>query len=81
MGQESHMDRVYAVQRRSAYERVLYKIDYYQSWESICERQGSKMPEDNYDQLAHLLELRDCIRREMVAAGQIVEQAQRRAAN
>jgi hypothetical protein len=39
------------------------------------------MPEDNYDQLAHLLELRDCIRREMVAAGQIVEQAQRRAAN
>ena len=67
-----HMEAVYAVQRRSALERVLSKIHYYHQWEREA-RAGITEPMASYyrDQLECLYEMRDALRREMRDAGQI----------
>ena len=76
----AHMERVRAVHRRSAWERVLSKIAFYEMWERSIEtgkRLGHHLPDDppltdhERDQLRHLRELRDVIRAEMIEAGQI----------
>ena len=67
-----HMQRVYAVQRRSAYERVLAKIAWYEAWRRDAEM--SRAPALNNEQqrqLAYLRELRDSLRQEMIQAGQM----------
>ena len=77
---EQHMERVRAVHRRSAWERVLAKIAFYEFWERSIEtgkKIGQHQPDDpplsehERDQLRHLRELRDVIRAEMIDAGQI----------
>ena len=77
---EEHMERVRAVHRRSAWERVLTKIMDYELWErSIAsgQRIGRHEPDDpplsdhDKDQLKYLRELREVIRQEMIDHGQI----------
>ena len=67
-----HMERVYAVQRRSAYERVLSKIVYYENWERDADMgRIPAMDEEQQRQLTYLRELRGSLRREMIDHGQI----------
>ncbi len=75
-----HMERVRAVHRRSAYERVLSKIAYYEAWDRAVTEGitlGRHQPDDpalgehERDQLKYLRELRDAIRAEMIEHGQI----------
>ena len=71
-----HMERVYAVQRRSAYERVLSKIAYYQNWERDAATDlVPAMDEEQQRQLTYLRELRESLRREMIDHGQITADA------
>ena len=67
-----HMEAVYAVQRRSALERVLCKISYYHQWEREA-KAGIAEPMSSYysDQLEYHYEMRDALRKEMRDAGQI----------
>ena len=71
---DAHMERVRAVHRRSAWERVLSKIASYEMWE-----RGSHDPDvppltdHERDQLRCLRELREVIRQEMIDAGQLQE--------
>ena len=76
----AHMERVRAVHRRSAYERVLGKIAYYEAWDRAVTdgfQIGKHMPDNpplgdhERDQLKYLRELRDAIRAEMIEHGQI----------
>ncbi len=80
LSQQEHMDRVRAVQRRSAYERVLNKIATLQAWARKTKSGMTEYPdgtafeamtENEREQLAHLIELRDMIRAELVEHGQI----------
>lgn len=57
------MNRVRAVHRRSAYERVLDKIATMQGWEP--------MSDDEREQLKYLVELRGMIRKELIEHGQL----------
>ena len=61
-----HLERVHAVQRRSAYERVLDRIASYEAWE-----RDADLGEEEQRQFAYLRELRESMRDEMIAAGQI----------
>jgi len=61
--QQAHMNRVRAVHRRSAYERVLDKIATMQGWEP--------MSDDEREQLKYLVELRGMIRKELIEHGQL----------
>ena len=60
------MEELRQIHRRSAYERVILKINYYESW-------SGPLPAQNQSLLDHLYALRSAIRKEMVAAGQIEE--------
>ena len=67
-----HMAAVRAVHRRSAYERTLDRI---RLIEGACDeaKAGLRPPVRDYmlEELGHLRTLRDVIRAEMVAAGQV----------
>ena len=76
----AHMEQVRAVLRRSSLERVLSKIAQYEMWDRAATegvQVGRYLPDSpplgdsEREQLRHLRELRDAIRREMVEAGQI----------
>ena len=66
------MEAVYAVQRRSALERVLSKIHYYHQWEREA-RAGLTEPMASYysDQLKYLYDMREALHKEMREHGQI----------
>ena len=77
-----HLERCRAIHRRSAFERVLSKILYYESLERAAtltkrtrmenhEPINPPLSEDDREQLQHLRELRGTIRQEMIEAGQI----------
>ncbi len=69
---EEHMERVYAVHRRSAYERVLAKIAYYENWERDAAMDlVPAIGEEQQRQLTYLREMRASLRREMIEHGQI----------
>ncbi len=71
-----HMERVYAVHRRAAYERVLAKIAYYENWErSTPTDLAPAMGEEQRRQLDYLRELREGLRQEMIDHGQITADA------
>lgn len=63
LSQQAHMNRVRAIHRRSAFERVLSKIATMQGWDP--------MSDDERDQLEHLIELRGVIRKELIEHGQL----------
>ena len=69
---DEHMERVRAVQRRSAYERVLAKIVFYRAMERTAE---AGLPDECLEHLGYLCELRDSLRQEMIVAGQITADA------
>lgn len=68
-----HMERVRAVHRRSAYERVLSRIVFYGNWELEAEA-GLRppLPDHSRQHLACLLALRDELQAELEAHGQTV---------
>jgi hypothetical protein len=70
---QKHMDGVRAVHRRLAYERVLNKIASMHDWErkAWAGKDGFEFADNEREQLAHLLELRDIIRAELVEHGQL----------
>ncbi len=67
-----HMERVRAVHRRSAYERVLAKIAHIEEQDRLA---GAglqpRLTDFQVDLRKYLYELLEAIRREMVEAGQI----------
>ena len=63
MSHEAHMNRVRAVQRRSAYERVINKISAVQAMAPLTERED--------EQMKYLVELRGVIRKELIENGQM----------
>lgn len=67
-----HMERVRAVHRRSAYERVLDRIRFIEHAQDE-EEAGLRPPLRPHlvEELAHLRTLRAAIHAEMVAAGQV----------
>lgn len=67
-----HMERVRAVHRRSAYERVLERIRYIEQAREAAEL-GLRQPLRGYmvEELEHLRILRNTILNEMSAAGQV----------
>lgn len=68
-----HMERVRAVHRRSAYERVLSRIAFYSQWErEAAAGIRPALPDDCRDHLASLLALRGELEAELVANGQKV---------
>ncbi len=70
---EAHMERVRAVHRRSAWERVLSKIASYEMWErGSHDPDVSPLTDHERDQLKYLRELREVIRQEMIDAGQLM---------
>src|SRR5690606_4974431 len=68
-----HMERVRAVHRRSAYERVLSRIAFYCTWErEAAAGLRPPLPDDCRQHLASLLALRGELEAELVAHGQSV---------
>jgi len=68
-----HMERVRAVHRRSAYERVLSRIVFYCTWErEAAAGLRPPLPDDCRQHLASLLALRGELEAELVAHGQSV---------
>ncbi len=63
MAQQAHMDRVRAVHRRSAFERVIDKIS--------AVRAMAPLTDEETEQLKYLVELRDMIRKELIEHGQL----------
>ena len=63
LAQQAHMNRVRAVQRRSAYERVINKI--------VAVQALAPLNDEEEDQLKYLLELRGVIRKELIENGQM----------
>lgn len=68
-----HMERVRAVHRRSAYERTLEHIRRLEQIRLLSETGLRTFYPFQREELEHLLVLRDAIRAEMVAAGQVAE--------
>ena len=64
LSNQEHMNRVRAVHRRSAYERVLSKI-------ATLQADGGVINDNEREQLTRLLDLRDVIRAELVENGQL----------
>lgn len=89
MSKDEHakqMEKVRAVHRRSAWERVLNKIAYYEAWDRAVtegvkigshEPDGPALSQRERDQLKYLRELRDVIREEMFEHGQLTSDLQR----
>jgi hypothetical protein len=68
-----HMERVRAVHRRSAYERVLSRIVFYGTWErEAAAGLRPPMPDDCRQHLASLLALRGELEAELAVQGQSV---------
>jgi len=67
-----HMERVRAVHRRSAYERVLSHIRRLEGQRSLAAA-GLRGPlhDSELEELEHLQNLRDAILNEMIEAGQV----------
>ncbi len=66
-----HMERVRAVHRRAAYERVMSRIVFYRTWErEAAAGLRPPMPEDCHAHLSVLLELRDELEAELTANSQ-----------
>ena len=67
-----HMERVRAVHRRSAFERAICKLAYFDNWERRAEA-GDEPPMDERGRAQHqyVRELVQAIRAEMIEHGQI----------
>ena len=67
-----HMERVRAVHRRSAYERAIGNLAYFDAWERR-EEAGDEPPMDERHRAQHqyVRELVQAIRAEMIEHGQI----------
>ena len=77
---EAHMDGVRAVQRRSAYNRIVDKIAVLKTWAhqtttgNLIRNDGSEIDEigkHNLEELKYLIEIRDMLRKELIQYGQI----------
>lgn len=66
-----HMDRVRAVHRRSAYQRVLNRIGFYSAWEREA-KVGLRppLPDDCRNHLIGLLVLKTELEGDLIAHGQ-----------
>lgn len=66
-----HMERVRAVHRRSAHERVVSRIVFYATWErEAAAGLRPALPDDCREHLASLLALKAELEREMAEHGQ-----------
>lgn len=66
-----HMERVRAVHRRSAYERAVRHIARLERLRVLSEQGLRPVYPFEGEELEHLRTLRDAVRAEMVAAGQV----------
>lgn len=68
-----HMERVRAVHRRSAYERVLNRIGFYSAWErEAAAGLRPPLPDDCREHMSGLLALKAELETELIAHGQML---------